>query len=71
MTEQDLMHKLADERDMLRKEIERLQKPFCTKCGVSSDFHMNLYCRKIQALTKGIVRLKQQLAIAKKNEHHD
>ena len=66
MNEQDLMHKLADERDQLRKEVERLQKPFCPKCGVSSDFHMNLYCRKIQALTKGIVRLKQQLAIAKK-----
>jgi hypothetical protein len=27
---------------------------------------MNLYCRKMQGLNKGILRLKQQLAEAKK-----
>jgi hypothetical protein len=46
----------------------------CPKCGVASDFHVNMYCRKIQGLTKGISRLKQQLAEANnklKNEHHD
>lgn len=46
--------------------LKQATKPFCPKCGVLGDFHMNLYCRKIQALMKGIARLKQQLAEAKK-----
>jgi len=65
-----LMELLSVEWDQIHKESSPLQEPFCKKCGVAIDFHMNLYCRKIQALTKGIVRLKQQLAISK-NEHHD
>jgi hypothetical protein len=74
MNDQELASKLADECHKLRKEVERMQKPFCPKCGVASDFHVNMYCRKIQGLTKGISRLKQQLAEANnklKNEYHD
>lgn len=46
--------------------LEDVRDGFCKKCGVSSEFHMNLYCRKMQGLQKGIQRLKQQLAEAKK-----
>lgn len=46
--------------------LEDVRDGFCKKCGVSSEFHMNLYCRKMQGLQKGIQRLKQQLAEARK-----
>jgi hypothetical protein len=71
MKHTELMQLLEDELNKIPKEFQPLQEPFCAKCGVAIEFHMNLYCRKIQGLTKGIIRLKQQLAIAKKNEHHD
>jgi hypothetical protein len=63
-----VVKELQDERDSLRSVIERIHQPFCPKCGVVNDLHMNLYCRKVQSLTKGIERLKRQLAEAKKGE---
>lgn len=64
MNYMQLMQMLADEREKIPKQTQPLQEPFCSKCGVAIDFHVNLYCRKIQALHKGIVRLKNQLAEA-------
>jgi hypothetical protein len=51
------------EAELLTKQ---LMSPYCPKCGGVNDFHVNLYCRKIQALMKDVARLKQQLAEAKK-----
>lgn len=74
MTEQEAQ-KFIDGRDKLGEALrelgvlfakEEIKDGFCKKCGVSSEFHMNLYCRKMQGLQKGIQRLKQQLAEAKK-----
>lgn len=62
------VEKLTEERDILRAVVEKIHEPFCSKCGVVNDLHMNLYCRKVQSLTKGIERLKRQLAEAKKGE---
>jgi hypothetical protein len=60
------MQRLIEENEFFRSQVKQLMSPYCPKCGVVNDFHVNLYCRKIQALMKGIARLKQQLAIAKK-----
>lgn len=74
MTEKQAQKWIA-ERDKLGEALREFDAQFtgqiktdgfCKKCGVSSEFHMNLYCRKVQDLNKGIQRLKQQLAEAKR-----
>lgn len=65
---QKCINKLGEALGKIGVEVTRggVIDGFCKTCGVSSEFHMNLYCRKMQALSKGIQRLKQQLAEAKK-----
>jgi hypothetical protein len=73
MTDIEILQKAIKENAFFRSQVKQLMSPYCPKCGVVNDFHVNLYCRKIQALMKGISRLKQQLAEANnklKNEHN-
>jgi hypothetical protein len=66
VTDIQRMQKLIEENEFFRSQVKQLMSPYCPKCGVVNDFHVNLYCRKIQALMKGVTRLKRQLAEAKK-----
>lgn len=74
MTDVEILQKAIKENAFFRSQVKALMEPFCPKCGVVNDFHSQLYCRKIQALMKGIERLKQELGETKNklnNEHND
>lgn len=70
MTEKQAQKWIA-ERDQLGKELKRLEEQFikkpCPKCGVSSDFHQNFYCRMVESLLKSNGNLRQEIAELKQN----